>query len=167
VEKLGQFLWTYTRTHRIFTLFPGSTVLRFTPTGTPPAVGRIRILPMNQHTWRPITFGMKLLQFTGHRRCWECCPSTRRYLLQLITSLKNTGITILLAFTAHQTPTFTGGSRTSWVLDVDSVNSSCDYFAYLCIPSSETTLHQKGMSIADRSHLWRQTAETNCKNEPC
>jgi hypothetical protein len=27
-------------------------------------------------------------------------------------------------------------------LDVDSVNSSSDYFAYLCIAGSETTLHQ-------------------------
>jgi hypothetical protein len=38
-------------------------------------------------------------------------------------------------------------------LDVDSVNSSSDYFAYLCIPPSETALHHKGMLIADRSHL--------------
>jgi hypothetical protein len=28
-------------------------------------------------------------------------------------------------------------------LDVDSVNSSRDYFAYLCIPASENTLQQK------------------------
>jgi hypothetical protein len=37
------------------------------------------------------------------------------YLSQLIVSLKNTGATILLALTAHQTPTFTGRSGTSWV----------------------------------------------------
>jgi hypothetical protein len=52
-------------------------------------------------------------------------------------------------------------------LDVDSVNSSSNYFAYLCITESETTLHQKRMSIADQSHLRQQTVETNCKNEPC
>jgi hypothetical protein len=51
-------------------------------------------------------------------------------------------------------------------LDVDSVNTSSDYFAYLCIPASEATLHQKIMSIVDRSHIQRQTVETNCKNEP-
>jgi hypothetical protein len=34
--------------------------------------------------------------------------STRRYFSQLIVSLKNTGTTILLEFTAHQTSTFTG-----------------------------------------------------------
>jgi hypothetical protein len=28
-------------------------------------------------------------------------------------------------------------------LDVDSVNSSSDYFAYVCIPAIEATLHQK------------------------
>jgi hypothetical protein len=38
-------------------------------------------------------------------------------------------------------------------LDVHYVNSSGDYFAYLCIPASETTLHQEKMSIADRYRL--------------
>jgi hypothetical protein len=38
-------------------------------------------------------------------------------------------------------------------LDVDSVNSNSDYFASLCTPASETTLNQKRMSIANRSHL--------------
>jgi hypothetical protein len=52
-------------------------------------------------------------------------------------------------------------------LDVDSVNSSGDYFEYLCITASETTLHQKRMPITDRLHLGRQTVETNCKYEPC
>jgi hypothetical protein len=47
------------------------------------------------------------------------------------------------------------------------VNSSRDYFVYLCIPANETTLHQKRMSIVDWSHLWRQMVETKCKNEPC
>jgi hypothetical protein len=32
---------------------------------------------------------------------------------------------------------------------------------YLCTPASETTLRRKRMSIADRSHLQRQTVETN------
>jgi hypothetical protein len=34
------------------------------------------------------------------------------------------------------------------------------------IPASETTLHQKRMSVADGSHLRRQAVETDCKNEP-
>jgi hypothetical protein len=50
-------------------------------------------------------------------------------------------------------------------LDVDSVNSSSNYLAYLCIPASETTLHQKRMSGADRSHFSWKNVETNCKNE--
>jgi hypothetical protein len=33
-------------------------------------------------------------------------------------------------------------------LDVDSVNSSNNYFAYLYIPASEIMLHQKQMQIA-------------------
>jgi hypothetical protein len=37
---------------------------------------------------------------------------THTYLSQLIVPLKNTGATILLALTAHQTPTCTGWSRT-------------------------------------------------------
>jgi hypothetical protein len=52
-------------------------------------------------------------------------------------------------------------------LDVDSMSSSIDYFAYLCIAASETTLHEKRMLIADRSHLRRRTVETSCKNELC
>jgi hypothetical protein len=43
---------------RIFTLLAGSTALRFTATGAPLAARRIRILPTNQHGWRPVTFGM-------------------------------------------------------------------------------------------------------------
>jgi hypothetical protein len=46
-------------------------------------------------------------------------------------------------------------------LDVDSVNASSDYFAYLCIPASEIMLHQERMSIADQSHLQQHTIETN------
>jgi hypothetical protein len=41
--------------------------------------------------------------------------TTCTYLSQLIVSLKNTGPTILLALTAHQTPNFTGWGRASWV----------------------------------------------------
>jgi hypothetical protein len=39
------------------------------------------------------------------------------------------------------------------VLDMDSMNASGDYFAYLHILVNETMLHQKGMSIADQFHL--------------
>jgi hypothetical protein len=41
------------------------------------------------------------------------------------------------------------------VSDMDSVNSGSDYFAYLCTPASEITIHQKRISTADRSHLRR------------
>jgi hypothetical protein len=34
------------------------------------------------------------------------------------------------------------------------------------MPASETILHQKRTSIADRSHLQQQTVETNCKMNP-
>jgi hypothetical protein len=63
-------------------------------------------------------------------------------LSQLIVSLKNTSPTILLALkdTRHQLSLDEAGLRG---LDVDSMNPSSDYFAYLCIPASETALHQK------------------------
>jgi hypothetical protein len=89
---------------------------------------------------------------------------TCRCLSQLSVSLKNTGPVILVLKRVAVT-------NFHWMelglhgLDVDSVNSSSDYFAYLCIPSSETMLRQKRMSIADRSHLRRQTVESNCKTE--
>jgi hypothetical protein len=47
--------------------------------GPPPAVERTRILPMTQHAdniWNEVKF---LPLFTSHRRCWKCCPSTRRH----------------------------------------------------------------------------------------
>jgi hypothetical protein len=69
-----------------------------------------------------------------------------------------------LQHTGHQLSVDGAGLR---VLEVDSVNSSSDYFAYLCIPASETTLHQKRIPIVGRSHFQRQTVETNCRNEPC
>jgi hypothetical protein len=43
----------------------------------------------------------------------NCSRMTYTYLSQLIVSLKNTGPTILLALTAHHTPTVTGWSRAS------------------------------------------------------
>jgi hypothetical protein len=47
---------------------------------------------------------------------WEELPKNDVYItFAIIFLLKNTGPTILLALTAHQTPTFTGWSRTSWV----------------------------------------------------
>jgi hypothetical protein len=77
-----------THTHReVLTL-----VNRFTATGASSAPRRIRILPMNQYTCWPITFGI-------HR--------------------------------------------------------------------SQEVLKKLPRSIADWSHLRRQTVETNCKNEPC
>jgi hypothetical protein len=64
---------------------------------------------------------MKQLKFTDHRGCWKCCSSTRRYLSQLIISLKK-GPTILLALqhNRHQLSLDGAGLRG---LDVDSVNS--------------------------------------------
>jgi hypothetical protein len=77
--------------------------------------------------------------------------------------VKNTRTTILaLKHTRHQLSLDGTGLRE---LDVDSVNSSSDYFAYLCIPASETTLHQKRISIVNRSRLRRQSVKTKCKNE--
>jgi hypothetical protein len=77
------------------------------------------------------------------------------------------GPAILPALTAHQDTNFSVDGAAFRGLDVDPVNSSSDYFACLCIPASEPTLHQKRMSTADRSHLRRHTAETNSKNKPC
>jgi hypothetical protein len=77
---------------------------------------------------------------------------TCTYLSQLIVSLKNTDPTTGLALTApRHKPSLDGAGLRG--LDMDSVNSSSNYFAYLCIPASETTFLQKRMSIADQSHL--------------
>jgi hypothetical protein len=65
-----------------------SPALRFAATGAPPAAKRTRILPMIQHTDNIWNEGKFLLLFTCHRRCWKRCPSTRKYLSQLIDSLK-------------------------------------------------------------------------------
>jgi hypothetical protein len=67
----------------------------------------------------------------------------------------------------HTTPQLSLDGAGLHGLYVDSMNSNSDYVAYLYIPASETTLHQKRMSTADRSQLQRQTVETNCKSEPC
>jgi hypothetical protein len=91
---------------------------------------------------------------------------TCAYLLELIISLKKKQVQqsfLHLQHTRHQLSVDGAGLRG---LIVDSVNSSNDYFAYSCIPRSETMLHQKTMSIADQSHLQQQTIETNCKTEP-
>jgi hypothetical protein len=73
---------------------------------------------------------------------------TCTYLSQLIVSLKSTGpeSSLHLQHTRHQISLDGAGLRG---LDMDSVNFSSDYFAYLCIPASETTLHQKRMPNAD------------------
>jgi hypothetical protein len=87
------------------------------------------------------------------------------YLSQLIVSLKTQAQQSFLhvKHTGHQLSLDGAGLHG---LDVDCVNSSSDHFAYLCISVSETMLDQKRMPIADRSHLRRQTVETNCTNEP-
>jgi hypothetical protein len=79
---------------------------------------------------------------------------TSTYISQLIVSLKEQvqKFFLHLQHTGHQLSL--DGEGLSW-LDVDSVNSGIDYFAYLCVPASETTLYQKRISIADRSHLRR------------
>jgi hypothetical protein len=52
--------WQTSRENReIFKFIDRFTALRFTATGPPLAVRGIRILPMNQLVWWPITFGMK------------------------------------------------------------------------------------------------------------
>jgi hypothetical protein len=67
---------------------------------------------------------------------------TCTYLSQLIVSLKTQvqQSFMHLQHTRHQISLDGVGLRG---LDVDSVNPSSDYFAYLCIPASEITLLQK------------------------
>jgi hypothetical protein len=81
--------------------------LRFMVSGVLLATRCMRILPMNQHAWRPITFGMKQLQFTDNKRCRKCCP-LYTYIFFAISRFIKKGITILFALTAHQTLIFTG-----------------------------------------------------------
>jgi hypothetical protein len=45
-------------------------------------------LPMNQHFWRPITFGINKLQFKNHRSVENAVLSTSRYFSQLSLPLK-------------------------------------------------------------------------------
>jgi hypothetical protein len=84
------------------------------------------------------------------------------YLSQLIILLKKKKQVqqsfLHLQHTRHQFSLNGAGLRG---LDVDCVKSSSDYFAYLCIPSSETTLHWKRMSHSTTD------LETNYKNESC
>jgi hypothetical protein len=56
---------------------------------------------MSQHADNIWNEGKFLPLFTDHRRCWKCCPSTRKYLLRLIALLKNTHMTILLMHLQH------------------------------------------------------------------
>jgi hypothetical protein len=53
--------------------------LLITATLAPPAERRIQILPLNQYSYWPMTFGMKYLRFTDHRKCLKCCPSASRH----------------------------------------------------------------------------------------
>jgi hypothetical protein len=83
----------------------------------------------------------------------DCTRMTCTYLSQLTVLLKKKKQVqqpLHLQHTSHQLSL--DGARLHG-LDVDSVNSSSDYFVYLCIPASETMLHQKRMPIVDRSHL--------------
>jgi hypothetical protein len=141
-------------------LLTGSTALRFTATGAPTRLTDESVCLAADNVRNDVV--------TVHRsqEVLRMLPLYTRYPSQLIVSLNNTDTTIRLALAAHQTQTFPERSGLRG-LDVDCVNSSSDYFAYLCIPASETTRHQKRMSIADRSHLRRQSIETSCKNEPC
>jgi hypothetical protein len=52
----------------VLTIVDQFTALHFTATSAPLAVRSIQILPMNQYACLPITFRMKQLQFTAHRR---------------------------------------------------------------------------------------------------
>jgi hypothetical protein len=47
-----------------------------------------KILPMTQHAENIWNEGKILPLFTDHRRCWKRCPSTRKYLSELIVLLK-------------------------------------------------------------------------------
>jgi hypothetical protein len=85
--------------------------LHFTWTEAPLAAKCMQILQMTQYADNIWNEGKFLHLFTDHKRSWKHCPSTHKYLLQLIVSLKNRCTTILLALTAHQTPTFSGWLR--------------------------------------------------------
>jgi hypothetical protein len=124
----------------------GSTALRFTAAGAPPAARRIWIFSVESGC---LTADNVLNKIVTHHTSQEELKMLFLYkqISLAIVLLKNTGPTILLALkhTRHQLTLDGAGLRG---LDVDSVNSSSDYFEYLCIPGSETTLHQKRMSIA-------------------
>jgi hypothetical protein len=73
---------------------------------------------------------------------------TCTYLLNLIVLLKDTGPTILLALSVHQTPLLLDGAGFH-VLNMDCVNFSTNYLAYLFTPASETMHYQKRMPVLD------------------
>jgi hypothetical protein len=79
-------------------------------------------------------------------------PEDDLYISFATVSLTNTGLTILLALKHTRGQLLLDGAGLNG-LDVDSVNTRNDYFAYLSIPASEVMLHQKTVSIVDRSHL--------------
>jgi hypothetical protein len=93
----------FSSTYRVFF----NEIDAFTGTRALFAVEHMRILRMTQHADNIWNEGKFLPLFTDHKRCWNRCPSTRKYLSQLIVSLKNTHTTVL-ALTARQTQTFTG-----------------------------------------------------------
>jgi hypothetical protein len=122
----------YIHIHRDdFYLLDEFTALLFTAADAPLAARCIRILPTNQHAWRPISFGMKQLK---SQITWDVENSvlfTRRYFSKLIVLLKSQvqQSFLHLQHTRHQLSLDGAGLL---VLDVDSVNSSSDYFANLC-----------------------------------
>jgi hypothetical protein len=96
------------------------------------------------------------------KNCWIM---TFSYILQLFHYYKTLfqQSFLHLQHTRHQ---HSPGESEHHELDQDSVSFGSNYFAYLWNSASETTLPHKRMSISDKSHLWRQTVETKCKNEP-
>jgi hypothetical protein len=83
--SIWHFSYIYPTTECFFNKLDAFTALRFTVTGAPPAGKFTRNLLTTQHAGNIWTF---LPLFTDHRWCWKRCPSTRKYLSQLIVSLK-------------------------------------------------------------------------------
>jgi hypothetical protein len=73
----------------VFNKLDAFTALRFMGTGAPLAAERMRILPMTHHFDNISNEGKFLPLFTDCRSCWKRRPSTRKYLSQLIVSLKH------------------------------------------------------------------------------
>jgi hypothetical protein len=74
-------LYTFSIYRKVLIFVGRFTALRFTAAGASLAARRIRIFPMNQHAWRPITFGMKGSSYIClHVTVGvESCLSTRRH----------------------------------------------------------------------------------------